>query len=182
MTRLFVALNIPEEVKKEIVKIRREVYPDDNILRWERDEKLHLTLKFIGHVKEELVHPIADSLNFIQEYKKFNCSFYKFGFFFKRKEAKILWLGFQIDERIKELADELNKRLNKFSVPVEEREFKAHLTLLRIRQAVDKKFIDKFLNYQLPEKEFTAEEISLFKSQLKPEGSIYTEIKKIKLK
>lgn len=183
MIRLFVALIIPDETKNQIEEIRKKIFPDDGRFKWEDNSKIHLTLKFIGEVKEELLDSITKELNFLERFQKINCTAEKFGFFFKAKdEPRILWLGLDLDETIYSIVDELNNRLYQFSIPKEQRKFKAHLTLLRIKSDVPKDFIHKFLKAEIPKLNFTANKIVLMKSELSSHGSTYKEIKKYNLK
>jgi 2'-5' RNA ligase len=76
------------------------------------------------------------------------------------------------------IVEELNHRLAKFSIPVEKRKFKAHLTLLRVKQKVTRNFIDKFSSAEFPNINFAANEIVLMQSTLTSQGSMYKEIKK----
>ena len=97
MTRLFIALNIPEEIKQKIIEMRRNLInqiPGNHYekLRWEPKEKYHLTLKFIGDVNESLADEIPNHLDFIGEYKKVNCELTKFGFFYNKRVLKIYGL------------------------------------------------------------------------------------------
>jgi len=190
MIRLFVALNIPEEIKKKIIEMRRNLInqiPGNQYekLRWEPEEKYHLTLKFIGDIDNSIVGEITNSLDFIREYKKVNCELTKFGFFYNKRVLKILWIGFKVDESLNKLVEELNKRLQSASggsILADKREFRAHLTLLRIKTELGKDFITSFEQFIIPETKFIAEDISLIKSELLSERSKYTEIKKYHLK
>jgi len=183
MIRLFVALIIPNETKNQIKEIRKKIFPDEDKFRWEDNPKIHLTLKFIGEVKENLLELITKELNFLEHFQKINCTLEKFGFFFKAKdEPRILWLGLNLDKSLYSIVEELNQRLSKFQIPFEHRKFKAHLTLLRIKNDVSKDFISKFSNAKIPETNFSANEIVLMKSELTANGSTYTEIKKYYLK
>ena len=182
MTRLFVALDIPEKIRNQIVEIRKKVIADDSFYRWEDESKLHLTIKFIGEVKKDLLEKIAMELQFVEDYQRINCTLQKFGFFFKEKnEPRILWVGLSVDETIFNVVKQLNERLTVFSIPIETRKFKPHLTLLRIKSRVSEDFVEKFISYELPNISFTCNEISLLESELTNSGSIYKEIKKYKL-
>ena len=182
MTRLFIALIIPDEVKKKIFEIRNEIIPDWGKYKWEREEKIHLTLKFIGEIDDDKVDEISGSLNFILNYSKFYCKFSRFGFFFKRGIAKILWISLSTDNSLLKLVDEINSNLEKLSITKDERKFKPHLTLLRMKGKESKSFIKNFEEFILPEINFIADEAALIKSELLPDSSKYTEIKKYKLK
>jgi 2'-5' RNA ligase len=184
MIRLFIALNIPEEIKEKIIYLRNSVIqnPFDN--KWEPEKKLHLTLKFIGEVGDNLVDPIKDEISFISDYSSFTCAFTKFGFFYSGGKPSILWLGLKINSEIFNLVSDLNNKLIKLGIEPEKRNFKPHLTLMRIRKKIDKNFIYEFENSKLPEAEFTADSVSLIKSELqsylpdgKAGGSKYTKIK-----
>lgn len=182
MTRLFVALKIPDDVRSRILELRNEIYPDYKKLKWEPEDKIHLTLKFIGEIKTELVDEIAGSLDFINEYGKFRCGLRQFGFFYRKGRASILWLGMYVDKSIDRLVFKLNTHFEKYSVPAERREFKPHLTLLRLKGYEDPALIQIFEEAEISSFDFTANEIALFKSTLKPWGSVYEEIKNFKLK
>ena len=83
------------------------------------------------------------------------------------------------------MVEELNKKLLSVSggtIPVDKRDFRVHLTLLRIKTNLGKDFITGFEQFIIPETKFIAEDISLFRSELLPEMSKYTEIKKYNLK
>jgi 2'-5' RNA ligase len=181
MTRLFVALKIPDEIKNKIFELRNEILPDWGKYKWEKENKIHLTLKFIGEVDDTKVGQISQSLNFIENYFKFECKLSRFGFFFKKGEAKILWVGLSAGSDIYKLVDEINNTLETLSIPKEERKFKSHLTLLRIKDSY--RFpVKVFEEFTLPEITFGADEAVLIRSDLLPETSKYTEIKKYKLK
>jgi len=182
MIRLFVALKIPDPVIQEIIKLRNKAFPGYHNYKWEPEDKIHLTLKFIGEREEKLVEPVISELEFIRDYRKFNCSLTRFGFFFKNKEPKILWVGLSIDDMVFNLVKELNTKLEKFGILMEKKEFKAHLTLMRIKKFVDKNFIKSYEDFIIPGIQFTADEIILFKSELTSAGSKYTELKKFILK
>ncbi len=183
MTRLFVALKIPNEIKKKIFELRNEILPEWGKYKWEKEDKIHLTLKFIGEVDDNKVGQISQSLNFIENYFKFDCRLSRFGFFSKKGAAKILWVGFSADNVLFNLVEKINDILKPLSIPKEERKFKSHLTLLRIKNQDSYRFpVKVFEEFTIPEIKFTADEALLIKSELLPETSKYTVIKKYKLK
>lgn len=182
MIRLFIALKIPDVVKDKILDVCHEISDSPELFKWEKPEKIHLTLKFIGEVEEELVSSIAKEIAFVEEYNSFNFNVTKFRFFFRNDVPSILWTGLQTDERINLLVEQLNERLSIFSIPVERRKFKLHLTMLRLKKNPGRKFIVKFEEHSFDNWNFNSSEISLIKSELFPAGARYTEIKKYNLK
>ena len=181
MVRLFIALKIPDEVKDKLLDVCYELSESSELFKWEKPEKIHLTLKFIGEVEEELVSSIAKEIAFVEEYNSFNFNVTKFGFFFRNGEPRILWTGLQTDESVNRLVEELNERLSIFSIPVERRKFKSHLTMLRIKKNPGKKFIFNFKEHSFDNRNFNSNEIIFIKSELFPTGARYTDIKKYNL-
>lgn len=182
MIRLFIALKIPDEIISEIFKHCFAVIDNPSGYRWEGRDKIHLTLKFIGEVKEELLSAIQDEIEFVKSYSAFPCEISKFGFFFRSGEAKILWCNVDTDNSIISLVHELNRRLNKFNIEIEKRKFKGHLTLMRIKKNVSDEFIQKYKDYKFKPLKFRANEIALIQSVLKPAGSEYNVLKIYELK
>jgi 2'-5' RNA ligase len=182
MIRLFIALLIPEHIRRQIVELREKTFLSYNIINWEPEEKLHLTLKFIGEVNEDLLNPVIDEIKFVENYKRFNCNLTKFGFFFFENKPKILWLGVNLNKEIFNLTESLNKKLEKFSITPDKKNFTPHLTLKRFKRHEEIKLINKNYEIIIPEVKFEATEIALIKSELMHSGSKYSNIKIYNLK
>ncbi|RPI75224.1 MAG: RNA 2',3'-cyclic phosphodiesterase [Ignavibacteriales bacterium] len=188
MIRLFIALDIPEEIIEKIITLRNSVIANPYDYKWENPEKIHLTIKFIGEVNDNLVPEIIDEISFVSAYKPFSCSFGRFGFFYSKDNPVILWLGLNINQEIFSLERKLNDKLVKFGIKEEKRKFKPHLTLMRIKKKIDKNFLYSFENCKLPGTEFTLDSVSLIKSEFhsylpgsNAGDSIYTQIKNYNL-
>lgn len=175
--RLFIALEIPEEALDKIIEIRDKIY-DDASLRWEAREKLHITLKFLGDVEEEKNQDIIKLVEEVFKGKsKFDLRFEKFGLFKKNGKPKILWIKTNDSDYLKKIYEEIEDSCYQLGFSKERRGFKSHLTLLRIKGGEDIQKIYKFTKEELPEINFTVSTVTLFKSELKPEGSVYHKIK-----
>jgi len=181
MIRLFVALKIPEYIKEQLLNICYEVVPDATLYKWATKDKMHLTLKFVGEVEENLELPISTELDFVKNYRSFDFKISRFGFFFRDKRPKILWAGLQTDETIIKMVGELNKKMEIFNIEPERRKFKSHLTLLRIKSEFNENLISNFNNYQFDNLKFKTNKIALVKSELSQTGTQYTEIKNYEL-
>jgi len=180
MIRLFIALNIPENVKDQLILLRDFVAGAN--FKWESKEKLHLTIKFIGDTTESNVEKIIYELKFLEDYSTISCSINDFGFFFRDKNPSILWAGIKVDDSLLEIIDKIESALEIFSIKKEKRKFHPHLTLLRIKKNPGNNFINSFKNFKFEPIFFQANSISLYKSELKSTGSVYQEIKNYKLK
>ena len=164
MIRLFIALEIPENIRQKISELKDDAVDSLLNFMWESTEKLHLTIKFIGEVKDENVNSIIDSLSFLNQYEKIKCSLTKFGFFFRQGVPRILWIGLKVDTILFNIVEQLNIKLTKFEVPVEERKFIPHLTLLRIKKRFPEEWVTKFNSFIIPQTDFTADNICLLKA------------------
>ena len=182
MIRIFIALSISENIKDNIFSHCIEFVQNYSKFNWEAKDKIHLTLKFIGEVEDELLPKIIDKIEFVKNYTPFDCEISKFGFFFRDDIAKILWCNLETDNSILKLVDELNTRLYKFNIEPDKRKFKAHLTLLRLKTKVDQKFVDGVKSYKFEPIKFGTNRISIIQSLLKPTGSEYKVLKNYELK
>ncbi|WP_290664849.1 RNA 2',3'-cyclic phosphodiesterase [Ignavibacterium sp.] len=180
-SRIFVALNIPDEAKDTLFDVVYKLHPEKN-LKWEKKDKIHLTLKFVGEIDDNFLPGIINDLEFLQEYKSQKLRITGFGFFFRFKEPKILWAGLKFTDELKSIAQRLDDYFTKFGIEKGNREFKPHLTLMRIKNNPGDNFINKFKNSKFEPIDFQSNSISLIKSELNPSGSVYTEIKKYNLR
>jgi 2'-5' RNA ligase len=183
MIRLFLALEIPSEIKTTVLSEAKKIFTDAGELKWEDESKIHLTLKFIGDVPKKMVNGIGTSIQFIEKFSSFKCGLTNFGFFPDEIDPRILWAGLKLDNSIFTLLTEVNNELAKtFSIPAEWKKFKPHLTLLRLKSRPDQKVIEAINMKELPQLQFTTGKVVLYNSMLQPTGSVYKEIKKYNLK
>ncbi|HPI38885.1 MAG TPA: RNA 2',3'-cyclic phosphodiesterase [Ignavibacteriaceae bacterium] len=180
MSRLFVSLNVPEDVKRRIVQIR-EAIPESSRFRWESKKKIHLTLKFIGEVSDEVIPQVKEQLKFLKKSNGFNCEAYKFEFFYVKKMPKIVWMRVKVKPAIHPLIEKINDVLAEIGIEKDERPFVPHLTLLRLRGHESPAFLEKVLEQKFEPITFFTDEISVTESTLLPTGSVYREVIKYKL-
>ena len=102
--------------------------------------------------------------------------------FYFKKNPRILWLGVKSSPILKEIWYEVENELYTLGFEKENKKFKPHLTLLRIRGRENFELLNAFLEEEFEFDEFKINEILLVKSTLKPKGSEYEIIKKFKLK
>lgn len=180
--RLFIALEIPEEILDEIILIRDEIYGKNENVRWEKKEKLHITLKFLGDVeliKNDII--VSQLKEIVTALRPIHCEFEKFGLFYKNNKPGILWGGLGKNIFVEKLVNEIENRMENIGFPNEKRSFKAHFTLLRIKGREDSEKLNKFAKHEFDPLGFKADIITLYKSELLPAGSVYTKIETFKL-
>lgn len=180
--RLFVAAEIPGEVVDNIIEIRNDIYGPGSDVRWEKKEKLHITLKFLGDTNLDLIDPIKERLeNILKEFSSIKSEIKKFGMFKRKGIPSILMLELFTDKTLFDLHDKIDEKLSALGFVKENRKFKPHITLLRIKGKEDINKLYGFLDYRFERNNFTINKISLMASELKPTGSTYKTIKSFKL-
>jgi RNA 2',3'-cyclic 3'-phosphodiesterase len=175
--RTFIAIEIPEKIKKEILKIQEQL-PEFKGKKTEF-ENLHLTLKFLAEISEEKIEKVREKLREIK-FNPFETEMDSIGFFDNRKSIRkqlIIWLHMaNCDELQKEVDNQLKRLFER------ERRFMAHLTIARIREIKnDEEFFDELKKIKIPKMNFYVDSFSLKESTLTDKGSIYRDIETYKL-
>lgn len=177
--RLFVALEIPDAVRLAAAKIVEQLRPAAPGARWVRIEGIHITLKFIGHVKPELLQPIEAVLAEIRTGEVVHANFHGLGFFPNERRPRVFWAGVEASASAAALATKIDESLGPLGVERETRAFSPHLTLARFEESssVSKLIgeIEKLGSVELGE--MTTREFHLFESQTQRGGSRYTRLR-----
>lgn len=182
-SRLFIALNLAPDMLDDIINLRNDISDYNKFLRWEPKEKLHITIQFVGEIDSALIEPIKNLLkNIAFKYSGISCIAENFSLFSKGDIPAILYLNFDFDDSIYKLENELKFELSKLGISKEKREFKPHVTILRLKGFENKNLINSFLEYTITDLTCTLNEIVLYKSELKQSGSVYIPLAKYKLK
>lgn len=171
--RAFISIDIPEEVRKEIKKIQ-EVLPEFHGKKTEL-ENLHLTLKFLGEVDENLIEKIKEKLKNIK-LKSFEAEIDEIGVF-SEKIVRIIWLHLTNCSELQKQIDNTVKDL--FSV---EHRFMSHLTIARVKGVKEKRgFLEELEKLKIPTIKFNVNNFRLKKSVLTAEGPVYETLEEYKL-
>ena len=175
--RCFVAIDIPDPVKKEITEMADILKKYDADIKWVNVENLHVTLKFLGSTPEKSVPEIRESLlKAVSSFQPFYIKINGTGVFPDRKFARVIWVGVENGEMLPELAADIDVSMSLLGYKKEEREFKPHLTLGRVRSREGTaNVVNELDNFK--DKEFglfTVDRIRLMRSELKPRGSEYS--------
>ena len=166
--RCFIAIDLPEEIKKEIAKIQKQL-PDFKGKLTEKDN-LHLTLKFLGEISDEQVNNIKEKLEKIK-FNKFKAKLGGAGIF-SENFIRIVWLELENCDKLQKETDEKLKDLFK-----KEERFMSNLTIARVKSTKDKKlFIEALRKIQVKPSEFEVQGFALKKSTLTEKGPFYEDI------
>ena len=168
MHRLFVAIRPPEGIRDLLV----DAMDDSPDFRWETDEQLHLTLRFIGEVDRPLADDVALALGRIRA-KPFALRISGAGRF-EQRSSGALWAGVEPKESVAALAAKVERVCQQVGLDPEQRAFHPHITLARWKGRRSRE-VASFLerNRGLSSGPFPVTEFSLFESRLSRHGAHY---------
>lgn len=176
MIRAFLAVDLESQVLERISQASDSLHERIPSIRWVPKQNLHLTVKFLGNIKETQVTDITDALNRnLALFSRFSINAKGLGVFPERGRPKILWVGLTGKE-LTELAANIESCLSPLGFAPEERSFTPHLTIGRWRQfdrppAALKQELENWRGRSFGESAIN--EVILFQSELNPAGSIY---------
>ncbi|MFN3740033.1 MAG: RNA 2',3'-cyclic phosphodiesterase [Thermodesulfovibrionales bacterium] len=184
MPRCFVAIELNEEIKRELGSLIEQLRPLAPDLKWVRPENLHITLKFLGEVKEDKIDNIKKGLDEVtRPCKAFTIKIKGIGQFPQGRTPRVIWAGVEDSEGLLSLQKEVERSLSRLGFKEEEREFTGHITLARIKGLSGiQGLLDTLHNFK--EKEFGIQDVKdivLMKSELRPDGARYERLGVFKL-
>ncbi len=179
--RVFIAIDIDQGIRKALAKLQREMLGKADIkkgdAKWVNPETMHLTLKFLGEIRDV---QSVDICNITKEvagrHKSFDIDVESVGFFGGRS-ARVLWVGAgQDNENLLQLQEDLEQSLASAGWPRETRKFAGHLTLCRVRNSGAgmklARLTEEYGDYKLGV--MPADSLRVYQSELRPEGPFYT--------
>jgi len=184
--RIFIALDIPGEIRGRIIEYMDRIRPYAESARWARAEGLHVTLKFIGEVKEEKVQEIAKALATVAA-EPFTVNFSSAGFFPTAKSPRVFWLGVDGGEALPRLASAIDAAAHSQGIAREEKPFSPHLTLARAGSGAGASQVLRPVQHLLEAEAapqfgtMTAREFWLYRSDLARGGSRYTKLQRFEI-
>jgi len=182
MKRLFIAINFPETIKKEILLYQRQykIIPG----RWVEEKNIHLTLIFLGYIKETKIDFIVNLIKSVaSKHRNFDIILEKIMFGPPKQFPRMIWITIKSNDELKNLQKELEEILFKNGVLLkkERREYLPHITICRINLEKFKEIKDKIKLDENVKLKFKVGSIDLMESKLKKGGAEYSLIQKIDL-
>lgn len=170
MPRLFVAMDLPKNIKTDIVSICEGLAG----ARWTHGSGLHITLAFIGEADAMTGAEIRKSLRRVESGPVI-LSLAELGFFPPKRKPSVLWVGVRADEALHRLQHKVERALLGLGVKPENRKFTPHVTIARFRE-VSEHAVGRFIaaNNLFRTGQFTLDSFQLFSSVLAPDGAEYS--------
>lgn len=168
MPRLFVALRPPQPVRARLIGMMGGV----SGARWQSDDQLHLSLRFVGEVDRHVEADLIAALRGIH-HPRFEIAIDRIGSFERRGETETLWAGVAPQDQLRALAKKVDQACRRAGLAPEGRAYAPHITLARLKRGAGP--IRHLLEAQggLSSPPFPVESFGLFESDLTPAGALY---------
>lgn len=184
--RLFIAIKIPNELKKNLVNFQKQFETKD--INWTKFENLHITVQFLGWVDENKIFSIEKDIEkAAQVATPFNLNFENIIFAPPQKTKRMIWAVFncegQYEKLVKNIFENMKKYINSklWNENIMRRERTSHITLARFKNLDIAKNID-LKRVRIENKKFKVSEISLWESKLSRDGAKYQILNKFNFK
>lgn len=174
--RLFVGLDLPRGVVDNLENLLVRLRPAARI-QWSPPANLHVTTKFIGEWSEERLDELKAALHKLPHRPAIAVRIHELGFFPNARSPRVFWCGIEAPG-LAELAADTDRATSTLGIASEARAYSPHLTLARIKDRINMEPLRQAIA-ALPSVEFGSFEASsffLYRSQLRPGGSVYTKL------
>jgi 2'-5' RNA ligase len=183
--RTFIAFKLPDDLLSALGRVQEGLKTKGFAAKWVRPQNIHLTLKFLGNIEVAQVDPIARRLtDAARGCGPLLLGAKGIGVFPHIRQPRVIWAGLAGDvKRVGDLQRSIDAALSEIGFKKEKRSFKGHLTLGRFNSRMDSRQVAQALETyaQFETEPFTAYQVVLFKSELKPTGAVYSKLKHIPL-
>ena len=200
MIRAFLAVELSQELRTKLATVQRELkhrieleMKRDMRISWAQPASIHLTLKFLGDMDEQVIDPLRAAIEqAIGSQIAVNVLLERLGAFPRPQSPRVLWVGPSEHwekgaeaKRIAEIHGAIEQACEGFSFLRETRPFSPHLTLARIKAGERHVGValaqGGVLNRPLSLGSLAVETVVLMKSELKPTGSVYTKLWEVRI-
>jgi len=179
--RTFVALEIPEEAIEKIINIRKDKIGDGEILNGSQ-RKTSFDIKIPWRYGKRCFNAYIEYIKrIVSDIEQFELCSVNSGYS-EKEVSKDSMVGLNENDKLKQFADTLDSIFENYGYIKEEREFKAHITLLRFHGYENMEKILSLSEVKIPEIKFIANKVVFFESQLKQNGSVYKSLMDFNLK
>ena len=191
LLRAFIALEIPAKVQKDIYQATSNLRRGTgSLIRWVPAENMHLSLKFLGDISPANVEFLTQMIQTeADSHHRFDIHLKGLGSFPGPKRPRVIYIGIQAPAELEALQHGVESATHRLGFESEDRSFSPHLTLGRVKHALrisaaDQQQIRRALEETRIDSLGTArvDSVHLYKSDLKPTGSVYTKLYSAQLK
>jgi 2'-5' RNA ligase len=177
--RLFIATRLDDPAAERIHAAFAGARSCTGRASWVRPHAFHLTYAFIGEQNEGAAARIANALPAaVSGLGCYDGGLSGGGFFPNDRRPRVGWLAFEAPDPLNAIADSVRRELEASGVAYDRKAFRAHLTLVRIRDRWSARDVAEFRRSaeELGRVAVVIDRVSLFRSDLRPGGASHTEI------
>lgn len=176
MHRLFVAIRPPRAIRGLLLGMMGGI----SDARWQSEDQLHLTLRFIGEVDRHRAGDVHAALGGVH-HPRFEIALNGLGLFDRRGRPETIWAGVTPHEPLRALHKKVDQAMARVGVPPEQRAYLPHVTLARLRRSSGtvRDLVEQ--SGGLSSVPFTVDNFALFESNLTPDGAVYSVIERYPL-
>lgn len=176
--RTFIAIGIDQAILARLAELQQQLRQVAADVAWARPEGMHITLKFLGNVAEERIPAIAEALERVaRQFTPFTIAVAGTGVFPNPRAPRVVWAGIREgSETLCVMAAAVDRELDALGFPREQRPFRAHLTLGRVKSPAHLAQLTTALTQHANEPfgAMRAGDMRLMRSELSPQGARYT--------
>ncbi|MFZ0280770.1 MAG: RNA 2',3'-cyclic phosphodiesterase [Bacteroidales bacterium] len=176
MKRIFIAIKVePDAALLEMISSLKSLLAAESI-KWVDPSSIHLTIAFLGNTDEKRIKILNSMLNYkCPGFNEFEFILAGTGVFKNIRDPRVIWAGIRSSGRLSDLNVVISAGLKETGFNIEERPFKPHLTLGRVKSVKNTENL-KFVLDKYSETEFQTvlvKEVILFESILQQTGPVY---------
>ncbi|OAN63832.1 RNA 2',3'-cyclic phosphodiesterase [Sphingomonas sp. TDK1] len=171
MHRLFVGFRPPSAIRAQLLALAGGV----SGARWQKDDQLHCTLRYIGEVERPVAEDVATALGAVR-FAPFELALAGVGEFDSRGRPNALWAGLRPHDKVAQLHQKIDQAMVRLGLPPERRAYLPHITLARMNApaGANARFLDTHAG--LASAPFPVDSFLLYESHLGREGASYEAI------
>ncbi len=179
--RTFIALPTSIETHRSMADIQSQLKAAEADVKWESQDKFHITLKFLGNLEQSRIEMLAAKLAAsISQRESFDLSYESLGAFPNLQRPRVVWIGAESSPAVLDLQAVVDQVCSDLGFPKESRSFHPHITLGRVKGTRNLvRLTEAIKNTTFDPIPSRCAEVVLMKSDLHPRGSSYTILKSI---
>jgi 2'-5' RNA ligase len=175
--RAFICIDVPDSIRSRAGDLQRRLQSIGADVSWVKPSNLHLTLKFLGHVSPERLNEARAALErAVRSASRFEIEVGGTGCFPSARSPRVLWIGLgAVPDQLLRLHDAIESEMEAIGFQREPKPFTPHLTIGRLRSGRNAaRLAQELLAAGFEPERFTARQVILMRSDLRPAGAIYT--------
>jgi 2'-5' RNA ligase len=179
LVRSFVAVDLNDNrLVQNIIDTQQRLYRTGGDLKLVEPQNIHITLRFLGEIRQELIQEIIEQMKQIR-FSAFKVEFKGLGVFPGLNRPRVVWIGIEEGaEKLVGIFETLEQRLRTLRIEPDRRGFTPHITIARVRSGRNRDELARLVS-EMRDKEFgsiSVNSVRLKRSNLTPSGPSYSDL------